>query len=227
LAIPLRSARLVLGLAAALASPLTTVPLGAQAPPAGGHLFPPQELGLLEGPDRDAWQKPDQIMDTLGIAEGASVADIGTGAGWFTIRLARRVGPNGRVYAQDVQREMLEATRRRVSRAGLTNVETRLGSGVSPNLPANALDAILVVDVYPEVAESDRAPFLRNLGAALKPNGRIGVVNFSPGEGGPGPAPSEGSRVASAVVERDVRAAGLRVIARQTLPFQYLLVIGW
>ena len=110
--------------------------------------------------------------------------------------------------------------------SGLTNVETRLGSGVTPNLPPNAIDAILVVDVYPEVADADRVPFLRNLGAALTPNGRIGVVNFTPGEGGPGPAPTEGPRVASTVVERDVRAAGLRVIARQNLPFQYLLVIG-
>ena len=84
-----------------------------------GHLFPPANLGLLESPDRDAWQKPEQIMDALGIAEGSKVADIGPGAGWFTIRLARRVGPNGLVYAEDVQRQMLEATRRRVSREGL------------------------------------------------------------------------------------------------------------
>jgi cyclopropane fatty-acyl-phospholipid synthase-like methyltransferase len=92
-----------------------------------GHLFPPANLGLLESPDRDAWQKPEQIMDALGIAEGSKVADIGIGSGWFTIRLARRVGPNGRVYAEDVQRQMLEATRRRVSREGLKNVETILG----------------------------------------------------------------------------------------------------
>ena len=66
-----------------------------QAAVAGQHgrLFPPQDLGLLEGPDRDAWQKPDQIMDALAIADGSAVADIGAGAGWFTIRVARRVGP--------------------------------------------------------------------------------------------------------------------------------------
>src|SRR5512144_557167 len=91
-----------------------------------GRLFPPQDLGLLEGPDRDAWQKPEQIMDALAIADGSVVADIGAGAGWFTIRLARRVGPRGKVYAQDVQRQMLEAIRRRVAREGLQNVETRL-----------------------------------------------------------------------------------------------------
>jgi ubiquinone/menaquinone biosynthesis C-methylase UbiE len=179
---------------------------------------------LLEGPDREAWQKPDQIMDALGIADGSAVADIGAGAGWFTIRLARRVGPNGVVYATDVQREMLEAIRRRVGREGLGNVQTRMGTDAKPDLPAEALDAVLVVDVYPEV--TDRITFLRSLASALKPAGRIGIVNYKPGRGGPGPAPSEGVRVESALVERDAQAAGLRVVARQNLPYQYLLVLG-
>jgi predicted methyltransferase len=191
-----------------------------------GHLFPPENLGLLESPDRAAWQKPDQIMDALGIADGSTAADIGAGAGWFTIQLARRVGPNGLVYAQDVQRQMLEAIRRRVSREGLQNVHTVLGTGSNPNLPKSALDAILVVDVYPEV--DDRVTFLRNLSIALKPNGRIGVVNYKPGQGGPGPSSqaNEGVRVDSSAVEADARAAGLRVLARATLPFQYLIVLG-
>jgi predicted methyltransferase len=189
-----------------------------------GRLFPPQDLGLLEGPDRDAWQKPDQIMDALGIADGSTVADIGAGAGWFTIRLARRVGPNGIVYAQDVQRQMLEAIRRRVAREGLENVETRLGQGSLPNLPEGALDAMLVVDVYPEV--EDRVTFLKNLATALRPGGRVGIVNYTPGRGGPGPAPGEGVRVDSADVEADAMAAGLRVLSRQLLPYQYVLVLG-
>lgn len=192
---------------------------------AHGRLFPPQDLGLLEGADRDKWQKPDQIMDALNIADGSRVADIGAGAGWFTIRLARRVGPRGVVYAQDVQREMLEAIRRRVAKEGLENVETRLGMDSNPNLPASALDAVLVVDVYPEV--EDPITLLKNLGGALKPNGRIGIVNYRPGRGGPGPAPEEGPRIAAAVVEGDARAAGLRVLTHETfLPYQYLLVLG-
>jgi len=196
------------------------------APQRTGHLFPPENLGLLESPDRAAWQKPDQIMDALGIADGSKVADIGAGAGWFTIQLARRVGPNGIVYAEDVQRQMLEAIRRRVSREGLRNVQARLGTGTDPNLPPRALDAILVVDVYPEVV--DRVTFLRNLSVALKPNGRIGVVNYKPGQGGPGPSSNanEGVRVESAAVEADAQAAGLRVLARENLPFQYLIVLG-
>ena len=204
---------------------LLSVGAGPQTPEQRtGHLFPPENLGLLESPDRAAWQKPDQIMDALGVADGSKVADIGAGAGWFTIQLARRVGPNGTVYAEDIQRQMLEAIRRRVSREGLQNVQTVLGTGTNANLPARALDAILVVDVYPEVDE--RVVFLRNLSVALKPNGRIGVVNYKPGGGGPGPAPNEGVRVESAAVETDAHAAGLRVLARQNLSFQYLLVLG-
>jgi predicted methyltransferase len=203
---------------------LASATIGVAAQERHGRLFPPQDLGLLEGPDRDAWQKPDQIMDALAIADGSTVADIGAGAGWFTIRLARRVGPHGKVYAQDVQRQMLEAIRRRISREGLRNVETRLGEGSNPNLPEGALDAVLVVDVYPEV--DDRVSFLKNLATALKRNGRIGVVNYKPGQGGPGPVGSEGVRVDAAVVEADAAAAGLRVVSRATLPYQYLLVLG-
>jgi SAM-dependent methyltransferase len=198
------------------------------APQGTGHLFPPENLGLLESPDRAAWQKPDQIMDALGIADGSKVADIGPGAGWFTIQLARRVGPNGHVYAEDVQRPMLEAIRRRVSREGLQNVEPRLGTETDPNLPPGELDAALMVDVYPEIEIVERVTFLRNLSRALKPNGRIGVVNYKPGQGGPGPASTanEGVRVDSAAVEADARAAGLRVLSRANLPFQYLIVLG-
>jgi ubiquinone/menaquinone biosynthesis C-methylase UbiE len=130
------------------------------------------------------------------------------------------------VYAQDVQRQMLEATRRRVTREGLGNVQTRLGTGANPNLPPHSIDAILAVDVYPEV--EDRVTFLRNLTAALKPSGRIGVVNYKPGQGGPGPAAdeNEGVRVDSSAVEADAKAAGLRVLSRENLLFQYLIVLG-
>jgi predicted methyltransferase len=205
------------------------VHLIAQAAPSQRHgrLFPPQDLGLLEGPDRAAWQKPDQIMDALRISDGSAVADIGAGAGWFTIRLARRVGPNGVVYARDIQRQPLEAIRRRVSREGLQNVRAQQSTTGDQYLPAGALDAVLVVDTYPEVEVVNRVPFLRGLAVALKPNGRIGIVNYKPGKGGPGPAPPfEGERVDMSVVENDARAAGLRVLARENLSYQYLLVLG-
>lgn len=195
-----------------------------QRPPVQGHrrLFAPKDLSLLESPDRAAWQRPDQIMDALQVADGSVVADIGAGAGWFTIQLARRVGPRGVVYAQDVQRQMLDAIRRRVTREGLQNVQTRLGTDVDPNLPTGALDAILVVDTYQEI--EDQVGYLKNLARALKPHGRMGVVNYKAGSGGPGPSPEE--RVDPKVVESQAAAAGLRVLARANLPYQYLLVLG-
>ncbi|HEY6507017.1 MAG TPA: class I SAM-dependent methyltransferase, partial [Vicinamibacterales bacterium] len=147
------------------------------------------------------------------------------GAGWFTMRLARRVGPNGLVYSTDVQQEMLDVIRRRVAREGLRNVRPTRGGDNSLGLPlVGELDAVLVVDTYPEV--QDRVTFLRNLATTLKPDGRIGIVNYKLGGGGPGPAPSEGVRVARAAVETDARAAGLRVKASENLPYQYLLVLG-
>jgi SAM-dependent methyltransferase len=186
------------------------------------QLFKPEDLPLLEGPDRALWQKPELVMDRLHIADGSDVADIGAGAGWFTIRLARRVGPNGTVYAQDLQREMVIAIGRRVKRENLRNVKVVQGDENSPHLPQGALDAVLVVDVYPEVGDPVR--FLRSLAAALRPQGRIGIVNYKPGSGGPGPAPTY--RVESAIVEEDARTAKLRVIEKADLRYQYLVVIG-
>lgn len=197
----------------------------AQTQKRDGRLFPPTDLGLLESPDRAAWQKPEMIMDVLKIAEGSTVADIGAGSGFFTVRLARRVGPNGVVYAEDIQQPMLESIKRRVSREGLTNVVTRLGTATDANLPQGELDAVLVVDVYQENEAADsRIQFLRHLADALKPGGRIGIVNYKPGDGGPGPEPHR--RLERTVVESEVASAGLRVLDRATLPFQYLLVVG-
>jgi predicted methyltransferase len=196
---------------------------GQPAPqPRHGRLFPPQDLGLLEQPDRALWQKPDQIMDAVHVADGSTVADIGAGAGWFTIRLAQRVGPKGMVYAQDVQGLFLGAIKRRVQREGLQNVETRQAHNNDPNLPAKTLDAILMVDAYQEV--DNRVVYLRNLANALKPTGRIGIVNWKPGSGGPGPDSNE--RVAQSVVETDAAAAGLKVIDHEDLPYQYLIVLS-
>ncbi len=192
-------------------------------PQSHGRLFPPEDLGLLEAPDRDIWQHPEQIMDVLGVADGTVVADIGAGAGWFTIRLARRVGPNGVVYAQDVQPEMLAAIRRRVEAEVLMNVKPILGKGSDPRLPSGALDAVLMVDAYHEI--DDRVPMLRNLAKALRPGGRIGVVDFKLEGSGPGPAMEE--RISPETVVADARSAGLRLLSQETfLPYQYFLIFG-
>jgi predicted methyltransferase len=188
-----------------------------------GRLFPPRDLALLEGPDRDAWQQPGRIMDALGIGDGSVVADIGAGGGWFTIRLARRVGPNGVVYAEDVQRQMIESIERRVQREALRNVRMVLGTAEDPRLPMGALDAALIVDAYHEM--NRRVPLLRNLAASLKPNGRLGIVDFRMDGGGPGPPLDE--RIAPELVIEEAEEAGLRLLAHETfLPFQYLLVFG-
>lgn len=196
-------------------------PAYAQQSRSHGRLFPPQDLGLLEAPDRDRWQRPDRIMDALGVADGSVVADIGAGSGWFTIRLARRVGPQGLVYAQDVQQEMLNAISRRVQREGLNNVRPVLGRGADPNLPANRLDAALVVDAFHEI--EDRVTMLTNIAGALKPQGRIGIVDFRPEGSGPGPDPAE--RVSPSQVMRDAEGAGLRLVREEEfLPFQFFLI---
>jgi arsenite methyltransferase len=218
----MRALALLLALALANSRLPTANAQTQSAPPRHGRLFPPVDLGLLERPDRALWQKPDQIMDAVHVADGSTVADIGAGAGWFTIRLAQRVGPKGMVYAQDVQRLMLDAIKRRVQREGLENVTTVQAHGNEPNLPARTLDAILMVDAYQEV--DNRVVYLRNLANALKPTGRIGIVNWKPGRGGPGPDASE--RVAQSVVEADAAAAGLKVLDHEDLPYQYLLVLS-
>jgi ubiquinone/menaquinone biosynthesis C-methylase UbiE len=197
----------------------------ASAPVLAQHarLFPPESLGLLEGPDREAFQRPEQIMDALLIGDGSTVADLGAGGGWFTVRLAIRVGPNGRVYAEDVQPEMIQAIERRVAREGLKNVTMVLGTQTNSNLPAGAVDAILIVDAYHEMEQP--VTLLRNMAMSLKPTGLIGIINYKKDGVGPGPAMEE--RVDPEKVIHDAQAAGLVLRKRETfLRYQYLLTFG-
>jgi predicted methyltransferase len=225
--------RTIAAIAAVTAALFESAFLSAQssAPSAGkrrSRLFSPGSLGLLEAPDREQWQKPDLIMDALKIAEGDVVAELGAAGGWFTARLARRVGPNGVVYAEDIQPTMLEATRRRVQREGLNNVRTVLGTATDPRLPAD-LTAVLIADAYHEMDDPARPEIirvlLRNVAAALKPEGRLGIVDYTAGGGGPGPAADE--RVDPDAVIRAAEAAGLALRAREQVPpFQFLLIFG-
>jgi ubiquinone/menaquinone biosynthesis C-methylase UbiE len=192
--------------------------------PQHGKLFPPENLQQLEIPDRDVWQRPDHIMDALGIAEGSVVADLGAGSGWFTIRLARRVRPTGKVYAEDIQPQMIEVIKRRVARENLQRtVEFKLGTAEDLRLPENALDAALIVDAYHEMDQP--VQLLRSAARALKQDGRIGIVEFTKSGGGPGPPMEE--RVDPDRVIREAKAAGLRLIAQPNiLRYQYMLVFG-
>lgn len=211
---------------------VASVCLAASAQAPKNRLFPPQELGLIEPPDRDQWQPPDLIMDALRISDGAKVAELGAGGGWFVVQLARRVGPNGVVHAEDVQVGMIKLIRGRVLRENLSNVRTILGTANDPMLPPG-IDAVLIVDAYREMACAvgpacqDPVPLLRNVARSLKPQGLLGIVDFDRGEGGPGPAPDE--RVDPEAIIRAAAAAGLRLERREKLPpfqFQYLLVFG-
>jgi ubiquinone/menaquinone biosynthesis C-methylase UbiE len=203
-------------------APFALQPPAAQSRSSKPKLFAPLDLGLLEGADREQWQKPEQIMDALLIADGSAVAEIGAAGGWFTIRLARRVGPNGKVFAEDIQPEMIEAIRHRVQQEGLTNVRTVLGTPKDPRLP-EGLDAVLIVEVYREM--DDPVELLKKVRASLKPQGRVGIVDFTAGGGGPGPAPEE--RVSPEAEIQTAQAAGLQLINRENVPpFMFLLVFG-
>lgn len=185
------------------------------------RLFRPEDLGELEAPDRDEWQRPVEIMDALGVAEGSIVADLGAGSGWFTVRLAGRVGPNGHVYAEDIQKPMIQAIKVRVDRLGLTDrVTPVLGTAIDSKLPV-PLDAVLIVDAFHEMEQP--VALLRNVAAKLKPDGRIGIVQFTKEGGGPGPAMED--RVDPEEVIRVANTAGLVLRSRETfLKFQYMLV---
>lgn len=161
-------------------------------------------------------------MDALGIADGSVVADLGAGSGWFTVRLARRVGPNGLVYAEDIQRQMIEVINRNVQREQLSNVRTVLGTPRDPRLP-HGIDTVLIIGTYHEI--EDPVALLTNAAAALKPQGRVGVIDFTPGGGGPGPSADE--RVNPDAVTKAAQAAGLQLLSRVSVPpFQFLLIFG-
>jgi ubiquinone/menaquinone biosynthesis C-methylase UbiE len=162
-------------------------------------------------------------MDALQIGEGSVVADVGAAGGWFTVRLASRVGPNGKVYAEDIQPLMIAAIERRVQRQGLRNVVSVLGTAADPRLPEATLDAVLIVDTYHEIEQP--VLLLKNLAKTLKPAGTIGIVNYKKDGAGPGPAMEE--RVDPERVIADARAAGLELRRHDTfLRYQYLLTFG-
>jgi len=192
------------------------------------RLFGTQDLGLLEAPDRDQWEKPELIMDAIGVAEGSKVAELGAAGGWFTLQLAERVGPNRRVYAEDIQRAMLDGISRRMQNENINYVTTVLGTQSDPRLPPG-LDAALISDAFHEMDDTDDptivVTLLRNVAQSLKPQGRLGIVDWTPGDGGPGPEAKH--RVDAQRVIKAANAAGLQLIKREDFPpFVYLLVFG-
>lgn len=132
--------------------------------------------GWLTRPEREADERPDQALDAIGIARGSTVADIGAGVGYFTWRLAQRVGPDGIVYGEDIQPAMLANLQRNMSSRHLMNVKPILGTEVDPMLPRDSVDLVLLVDVYHEFSEPEK--MLDRIRESLKPNGRLVLVEY-------------------------------------------------
>jgi predicted methyltransferase len=133
------------------------------------------------GPERDRWQRPDEVMDALGVKPGSVVADVGCGRGYFTMKLAARVGSTGKIYAEDVKDDVLADVRRDAEKQGYKQVTTVLGAEDDPRLPPNSLDAVLTVDSYHEWVDYDS--MLDHLYAALKPGGLFATIDGETEEG--------------------------------------------
>lgn len=131
---------------------------------------------------RDTWQRPDEVMDALQITRGSAVADIGAGEGYFTDRLARRVGPTGDIYAVDIDPAALRMLRELKQREHYQQVEVVEGEEDNPRLPPHVIDAVLVVNAYHEFRQHDA--MLRAFAKALVPGGRLGIIEKAdkPGE---------------------------------------------
>jgi len=205
-------------------------PAGPAAAPADEHgrdrFKNPRDLqayiAAQEEPGREAWQKPDKVVDALDVRAGQTVCDIGAGPGYFSFRLARRVGPRGRVYAVDVDARILDALRERVEKREAKNITPVLGAAADPLLPEGACDLILIVDTYHHFP--DHAAYLRRLVGLLRPAGRIANVDFHKRPTPVGPEMEH--RVAREEFLRDAAGAGLAVVAEPTfLENQYFIIL--
>ena len=148
-------------------------------PVTGREIAPVMGMGgadWLVRPERESEEAPGAALDAIGIRKGSVVADIGAGVGYFTWRLAERVGPEGTVYANDIQPAMLELLKKNTAERGLHNVKTVLGKADDPRLPAGKIDLILLVDVYHEFSEPRK--MLRKMRESLAPEGRLVLLEY-------------------------------------------------
>jgi ubiquinone/menaquinone biosynthesis C-methylase UbiE len=167
----------------AVAALAATVAVSAQQPgkhPVSGRVYAQtmsvQGAAWLDRRERDREEDPDLAIRLLRIQKGATVADVGAGSGNITIRLAKQVGPMGKVYANDVQPGMLEILQQNVAKAKVTNVVPVLGAIDDPKLPAESIDLAIMVDVYHEFSEPQR--MLQRLREAIKPGGRLVLLEY-------------------------------------------------
>jgi predicted methyltransferase len=165
------------------------------------------------GDARDKWQRPQEVMDALAIRAGSAVADVGCGSGYFTFKLAQRVGPQGEVYAEDIDGEAVAGIRRRAEAEALTQVRPIVGVADDPRLPAASLDAILVVNSYHEWREYSK--MLQHLSAALKPGGLLAIID---GVAEPGKSRAEyysRHRMPEGSVREDAAREGFRFVRKE------------
>ena len=197
---------------------------GAQAP--GGehavhqlHQDAAAYIAALEDPKRDAYQKPHEVMQALGIRDGEIVADIGAGSGYFTMRLAHHVGSRGRVYAVDVSPDMIRHLHARVRDMGLLNVSPILARPDDPLLP-QPVDRFLIVDVWHHI--ENQAGYLAAMKKLLKPGGQVVMIDFHKRELPVGPPPA--MKIAREDLVTQMEANGYRLATEHTmLPYQYFL----
>lgn len=133
------------------------------------------DLSIFEDPQREQKLQVNRVMDILGIKEGSSVADIGAGSGWFTVRAARRVGPGGIVYAVDINRDYLDYIEKRAKRENFPNIRILLGKDDDPRLPEKGVDAVLLLKTYHEVAQPIR--LLKRTRESMRPGALLGIID--------------------------------------------------
>jgi SAM-dependent methyltransferase len=162
------------------------------------------DLSIFDKPGRAKRLQVDRVMDILGVTSGKSVADIGAGSGWFSVRAARRVGAAGTVYAVDINPEAIQYIDQRAHKEQLTNIKTILSKPDDPLLPPQSVDAVLLLKSYHEVAQP--VTLLRSLRDSLRPDAKIGIIDRN-GNG-------ENHGVMSDVVIREAKEAGYRLAGR-------------
>jgi len=212
----------------ALAALLITLQLpawGQDAHPSTGRQ-PAPVMGMggapwLVRPEREAEEAPEEALNAIGISKGATVADIGAGVGYFTWRLAARVGPAGKVYAVDVQSGMLQQLRQNMAERKLTNYEAVLGAEDDPRLPAAGIDLALLVDVYHEFSQPRK--MLQKIRASLKPDGRMVLLEYRKEDPNVPIRPEHKMSVAE--VKAEIEPEGFRLEKTlETLPRQHILI---
>ena len=176
----------------------------------------------LQRPEREQEENPEGALDALNLKPGMVVADVGAGTGYMSLKLAKRVGSNGKVYAEDVQPEMLDQVRANAAKAKLANVQTVQGSFTDPMLPRGQMDLILLVDVYHEFSEPQK--MLQGIRDALKPDGRLVLLEYRKED--PNIPILAEHKMSVAEVKTELEAEGFVLgPVIETLPRQHILIL--